>query len=392
MAFPLTHGRVVSLEEVLNYEEGISFVLGSSRSGKSTFLSLLIKAFPESKKVFLIDTSSGPYENQLGSLERVTILRGHDNFSTEVLQTLPRGAALIVDDFQLLMKVRQWGWIINYCAHHFGLSIFLAVHSHLHTQGLYFSITNSVNIYLTFSNNSRAFLKSFHSKKYLNFFNKYWLEGLQNHHIFFINSHFNVAFNFVDKLLFNSTNSIDACEMVDDNLLEVTTKYWKIFSVDHQPTDSLAISHEDSQASGSLEDFYRKELHDLYSSKAHFSRAFKIIKILLSNKALDRKEMVLGKCHWTDFLAFTQRPSFSKEKESISDDSPTASGSEDPKNSGIGRLGFSYKGLRESGKKDRYKQNRTQSHKLSTLCDSLKRRSIFIPHSLLRNPEAKKLL
>ena len=179
MAFPLTHGRVVSLEEVLNYEEGISFVLGSSRSGKSTFLSLLIKAFPESKKVFLIDTSSGPYENQLGSLERVTILRGHDNFSTEVLQTLPRGAALIVDDFQLLMKVKQWGWIINYCAHHFGLSIFLAVHSHLHTQGLYFSITNSVNIYLTFSNNSRAFLKSFHSKKYLNFFNKYWLEGFK---------------------------------------------------------------------------------------------------------------------------------------------------------------------------------------------------------------------
>ena len=29
MAFPLTHGRVVSLEELLNYEEEISFVIGS---------------------------------------------------------------------------------------------------------------------------------------------------------------------------------------------------------------------------------------------------------------------------------------------------------------------------------------------------------------------------
>ena len=390
MALPLSHGRVVSLEEVLNYEEGISFILGSSRSGKSTFLSVLIRGFPDSKKVFLIDTSSAAYANQLGALDCATVLHGIHNFSTEVLQTLPRGSALIVDDFQLFMKVSQWGWVVNYCAHHFGLSIFLAVHSHLHTQGLYFSITNSVNIYLTFSNNSRSFLKTFHSKKYLSFFNKYWLEGLQNHHIFFINSHFNVAFNFVDKLLFKSTTSIDVCEMGDDssNLLGVTNKYWKIFSLDHQPQATETDSQGEDPLSYSLEEFYRKELQDLYPSKPHFSKTFKIIKIVLSNKVLNRNEMILDKCHWTDFLAFTQRPTFLKKKEDSSREASSDPSDEAPRNSGLGTLGFSYSGLRRKKKKSRD----NQVNKLKGLCESLKQRKVFIPQALLRNPDAKKYL
>ena len=81
-------------------------------------------------------------------------------------------------DFQLLTKRSQWQWVVNYCAHHFHLSIFLVVHSHQHTKGLYNALKIARNLYLTYSNNSKYFLKSLYNGKYFSFFCKQLVQWL----------------------------------------------------------------------------------------------------------------------------------------------------------------------------------------------------------------------
>ena len=160
MGLPLTPNAIVSLDNILYYEDRISFVLGSSRSGKTTFLQKIVECYAKDRKIFLIDSGNGIETNHLALLDVVNVLKGVDNFSSKVLKTLPKHSLIIVDDFQLGVRgtnLEEFKEILNFCAHHYHLSIFLAVHSHLHSNGLHYAINNSINIYLTYSNNSRSF-------------------------------------------------------------------------------------------------------------------------------------------------------------------------------------------------------------------------------------------
>lgn len=389
MAFPLQNENVVAASEILGYEERVSFVLGSSRSGKSTFLSKIISAFPKKKKVFLIADSNEIENNQLGKIKKVNVLSGIENFKDSVLEKLPPGSLVIVDDFFLSSReVESFKKIVNYSAHHYKLAIFLAVHSHLHS-GLHFFLNTAANIYLTFSNNSRVFLKTFFSGKYLPFFIKNWKKGLLNKGVFFINSHFEVAFCFVDNLLIRAPlGSIDICEMNELDFVGLNEKYWKIVSVHSSTNENLELTSTTEPSN--LEDYYRKELSQLYLSKNQFSKVFKIVRILLQKGLIDDKETILGNFNVYDFLSFTQRPSFSKEFNINNESSDSNEGT-----STLGTLGFSYKKTqneKRKKKKKKEKNNVRNKNDYEYLCKQLKEKNVIIPHSLLRNRLAKSWL
>ena len=113
-----------------------------------------------------------------------------------------------------------------------------------------------------------------------------------------------------------------------------------------------------------LEDYFRHELHELYPSKHTFPKMFKIIKILISKGVLGENELILSHTHWTDFIAFTQRPVFSKITPSTDDfesnglDSSQSSDTE----LDFGKLGFSYN-LNKKNKKQKNKKQKNKNKK-----------------------------
>ena len=166
MTFPLAKNDAVSLSEILTYSDSVNWVLGASRTGKTTFLSKLIYTLPQDKKIFLLDTAGKFVENDLSKIDSVEVLPENSQLSEDTLEKLPPKSFVIVDDFQLVTKPSQWQRVVNYCAHHFHLSIFLVVHSHQNTEGLHYALKNACNLYLTYSSNSKYFLSSLAKGKY----------------------------------------------------------------------------------------------------------------------------------------------------------------------------------------------------------------------------------
>ena len=183
MAYPLSSGSVISLSDILSYTDTVNWIIGASKTGKTTFLSRFIGSLPSGKDIYVLDTSGKFVDNELAQIESVKVLPINSQLNEECLEKLPPNSFVIVDDFQLLTKTSQWQRVINYCAHHFHLSIFLVVHSHQNTEGLHYALKNACNIYLTYSNNSKYFLKSLAHGKYFDFFCKHWREGIQNKHM-----------------------------------------------------------------------------------------------------------------------------------------------------------------------------------------------------------------
>ena len=129
-----------SLYDVLNYADTVNFVFGSSNSGKTSFLKNLInsiKAQDPTQRVYVLDTPTAHETNSLSYVEGVVSLNADFRLTENCLKSLPLDSILIIDDFQLHSKIDQWQRVLNYCAHHFRLSIFLVVHSHFFTGGLF---------------------------------------------------------------------------------------------------------------------------------------------------------------------------------------------------------------------------------------------------------------
>ena len=156
MAYPLSSGSVTSLSDILSYTDAVNWVIGSTKTGKTSFLSNLIRSLPRGKDIYVLDTSGKFVDNELAQIESVKVLPIDSQLNEECLEKLQPNSFVIVDDFQLLTKTSQWQRVINYCAHHFHLSIFLVVHSHQNTEGLHYALKNACNIYLTYSNNSKS--------------------------------------------------------------------------------------------------------------------------------------------------------------------------------------------------------------------------------------------
>ena len=186
-----------------------------------------------------------------------------------------------------------------------------------------------------------------------------------------------------------------------DALLGMSEKYWKICSIEGSIEGSIHTTPDSTETTSNkkLEDYFRHELHELYPSKHTFPKMFKIIKILISKGVLGENELILSHTHWTDFIAFTQRPVFSKITPSTDDfesnglDSSQSSDTE----LDFGKLGFSYnlnkKNKKQKNKKqknkNKKKQKKNQKTDFKQLCKDLKKRGVLIPHSLLKNPEAR---
>ena len=108
-----------SLYDVLRYSETVNFILGASKSGKTTFLKKLIFSQDSDQKIYLLDTSSSNTTNSLSDISNVIKLNVEFRLTESCLKTLPSHSILIIDDFQLHSKVDEWQRVINYCAHHF---------------------------------------------------------------------------------------------------------------------------------------------------------------------------------------------------------------------------------------------------------------------------------
>ena len=380
MAYPLSSGSVTSLSDILSYTETVNWIIGDSKTGKSTFLSRFIGSLPRGKDIYLLDTSGKFVDNELARIDAVKVLPIDSQLNEECLEKLPSGSFVIVDDFQLLTKASQWQRVLNYCAHHFHLSIFLVVHSHQHTEGLHSALKTARNLYLTYSNNSKYFLKSLANGKYFNFFCKHWREGIQNKHICFINTYESVIVSYIDKLLFKTLqSSVEMSDMtdVDRNVLgDIEEKRWIITNLSDSQRDKFLANTE---AEGhDLENHFYRELSASYS-KAQFPKMYKITRCLLKKGALSSDERILGKENLMDFLAFTQRFVTKQiESESENEDSETYFSS----------FGFSNGSSRVKIKKS--KKSKKDKKRWKKLCHALIQHGVTIPQTLLKNPIAKK--
>ena len=380
MAYPLSSGSVTSLSDILSYTDTVNWIIGASKTGKTTFLSRFISSLPREKNIYLLDTSGKFVDNELARIDSVEVLPIDSQLNEECLEKLPPGSFVIIDDFQLLTKRSQWQRVVNYCAHHFHLSIFLVVHSHQHTEGLHEALKTARNLYLTYSNNSKYFLKSLANGKYFNFFCKHWREGIQNKHICFINTYESVIVSYIDKLLFKTLqSSVEMSDMTDvdrNDLGDIEEKRWIITNLsDPQRVKSLpnTESKEDS-----LDNHFYRELSASYS-KAQFPKMYKITRCLLKKGVLGSDERILGKENLMDFLAFTQRFATKQiESESENEDSETHFSS----------FGFSNGSSRNKIKKS--KKSKKDKKRWKKLCQALIQHGVTIPQTLLKNPIAKK--
>ena len=380
MAYPLSSGSVLSLSDILSFTDAVNWIIGDSKTGKTTFLSRFIRSLPREKNIYLLDTSGKFVDNELARIESVEVLPNNSQLDEECLEKLPPGSFVFIDDFQLLTKRSQWQRVVNYCAHHFHLSIFLVVHSHQHTEGLHTALKTARNLYLTYSNNSKYFLKSLANGKYFNFFRKHWREGIQNKRICFVNTYESVIVSYIDKLLFKTSQSpVEMSDMTDVNtnaLGDVEEKRWIITNLsDPQGDKSLPNSGAKEH---DLENHFYKELSASYS-KAQFPKMYKITRCLLKKGALSSDERILGKENLMDFLAFTQRFATKQlESESENQDSETY----------ISSFGFSNGSSQNKIKKS--KKSKKDKKRWKKLCHALIQHGVTIPQTLLKNPIAKK--
>ena len=380
MAYPLSSGSVTSLSDILSYTDAVNWIIGASKTGKTTFLSRFIGSLPRGKDIYLLDTSGKFVHNELAQIESVNVLPANSQLNEECLEKLPPNSFVIVDDFQLLTKTSQWQRVINYCAHHFHLSIFLVVHSHQNTDGLHYALKNACNIYLTYSNNSKYFLKSLAQGKYFNFFCKHWREGIQNKHICFINTYQSVIVSYIDKLLFKKLeSSVEMSDMTDmdtNNLGDIEEKRWIITNVSENHKDeTFANTMSDNHQ---LEAHFYKELNASYS-KQQFPRMYKITRCLLKKGVLGQDERILEKENLMDFLAFTQRFA-TKQKESESES----------EESGAEFRSFGFTNVSYRNKKKKSKKFKKDKKRWKRLCHELIQHDVTIPLTLLKNPVAKK--
>ena len=380
MAYPLSSGSVTSLSDILSYTDAVNWIIGASKTGKTTFLSRFIGSLPRGKDIYLLDTSGKFVHNELAQIESVNVLPANSQLNEECLEKLPPNSFVIVDDFQLLTKTSQWQRVINYCAHHFHLSIFLVVHSHQNTDGLHYALKNACNIYLTYSNNSKYFLKSLAQGKYFNFFCKHWREGIQNKHICFINTYQSVIVSYIDKLLFKKLeSSVEMSDMTDmdtNNLGDIEEKRWIITNVSENHKDeTFANTMSDNHQ---LEAHFYKELNASYS-KQQFPRMYKITRCLLKKGVLGQDERILEKENLMDFLAFTQRFA-TKQKESESES----------EESGAEFRSFGFSNVSYRNKKKKSKKFKKDKKRWKRLCHELIQHDVKIPLTLLKNPVAKK--
>ena len=380
MAYPLSSGSVTSLSDILSYTDTVNWIIGASKTGKTTFLSRFIGSLPKGKDIYLLDTSGKFVDNELAQIESVKVLPINSQLNEECLEKLPPNSFVIVDDFQLLTKSSEWQRVTNYCSHHFHLSIFLVVHSHQNTEGLHYALKNACNIYLTYSNNSKYFLKSLAHGKYFNFFCKHWREGIQNKHICFINTYQSVIISYIDKLLFKELQSpVDMSDMTDmdsNTLGDIEEKRWIITNLsENHEAKSLPNTMSDQY---DLEGHFYKELNASYS-KQQFPKMFKITRCLLKKDVLDKDERILGKESLMDFLAFTQR---FVTKQTESDSESEESDAE------LRSFGFSNESSGSKIKKS--KKSKKDKKRWKRLCHALIQRGVTIPLTLLKNPVAKK--
>ena len=71
MAYPLSSGSVTSLSDILSYTDTVNWIIGASKTGKTTFLSRFIGSLPKGKDIYLLDTSGKFVDNELAQIESV---------------------------------------------------------------------------------------------------------------------------------------------------------------------------------------------------------------------------------------------------------------------------------------------------------------------------------
>ena len=387
-----------SLFDVLNYADTVNFVLGASKSGKTSFLRKLVCSQNSSQKVYLLDTSSSNVTNSLADIDGVVTLNAEFRLTENCLKTLPPHSILIIDDFQLHSKIDEWQRVINFCAHHFNLSIFLVVHSHIFTNGLHFALNNCRNLYLTYSNNSKSFLRSLCGGRFSHFFNCNWKEGLAGFHVSFINTYHSFMINFVDRLLlkgFASGPLVEVLDMSDYDISDIASIQEKRFYISDRPIQQLKNENEDkNRDKGGLEAFFSEELSKVFKSKGSFPKMFKIVRCLLSKDVLSYDELILGKVNLFDFLSFTQKFTISSSKKQKQ---TTCSSDEHELENHLSRepatLGYLYvKKSAQSKKQKKHKKHKKESDKkMIKLCKKLKKKGVIIPISLIKNPKVRKI-
>ena len=74
MAYPLSNGSVTSLSDILSYTDTVNWIIGATKTGKTTFLSHFIGSLPRGKDIYVLDTSGKYVDNELAQIESVKIL------------------------------------------------------------------------------------------------------------------------------------------------------------------------------------------------------------------------------------------------------------------------------------------------------------------------------
>ena len=57
MAYPLSSGSVTSLSDILSYTDTVNWLIGATKTGKTSFLLRFIGSLPRGKDIYVLDTS-----------------------------------------------------------------------------------------------------------------------------------------------------------------------------------------------------------------------------------------------------------------------------------------------------------------------------------------------
>ena len=169
-----------STNDIINISNKTSFLIGASRSGKTSFIKLLLKKM-EKKEVFLFIKDANEWSTNNYN-HRIHIYTTVNPFETPILKeanNIPNGSVVILDDYVHLFLTKsnhlaRFQNLIYVEASHKQLTVIFSIQSTVRNN-LSSIIMSSSLLFFTYCGSNKMFINRFFpdlSKHYLNHFSK----------------------------------------------------------------------------------------------------------------------------------------------------------------------------------------------------------------------------
>ena len=246
---------------IINITNKTSFIIGASRSGKTSFIKLLLKSM-EKKEVFLFIKDADEWSTNNYN-HRIHIYTTVNPFETPILKeanNIPNGSVVILDDYVHLFLTKanhlaRFQNLIYVEASHKQLTIIFSIQSTVRNN-LSSIIMSSSLLFFTYCGSNKMFINRFFpdlSKHYLNHFSK----GVQQFDVALIDTRQQRIIPAVNNLL--STIKKNQCINMfapDEEYIIIPQNSFVIYEKDNEQNKrGEGGEEEEGEANHDLQDF-----------------------------------------------------------------------------------------------------------------------------------------